>query len=273
MNHLNQKKLEDTAKVYEEMLVPALFQEWADRLATTEEIKSSHKILDVACGTGVLTRTVNKTLSNGSITGLDPNPGMLTVARQVAPDIDWRQGTAEEIPFREETFDVVLSQFGLMLFSSPKAGLLEMKRVLKTNGWVIVAVFDSIDNIPAYEIMANLFERNASKPVGEALRGPFSMGDTAKLNSMFADAGLHNLKITTHKGFARFSSPRHMVLSDVQGWFPFAQIHLDKDTIESIVRQAETELKPFISSDGSLEFETSVHIIKSQKLNFPITTE
>lgn len=60
MDNLTQKELEKTATAYEELLVPALFQQWADRLAKTDEIKPFHKVLDVACGTGVLTRAVAK---------------------------------------------------------------------------------------------------------------------------------------------------------------------------------------------------------------------
>ena len=265
MDHLSQELSENTAKVYEEMLVPALFREWAVRLAKAEEIEPFHNILDVACGTGVLTREVNKKLTEGSITGLDPNPGMLSVAKQNAPDITWHLGTAEEIPFSEENFDVVISQFGLMLFSSPKTGLVEMKRVLTPNGWLIVAVFDSINRMPAYQKMADIFEKTVSKPVGEALRAPFSLGDTSKIRFLFSEAGLDNVEITTQKGLARFLSPRHMVLSDVQGWFPFAGIYLDQSTIESIVRQAEIQLEPYITSEGALEFETSVHVIKARK--------
>lgn len=265
MDNLSQKQLEETASVYEELLVPALFQGWADRLAKSDEIKPSHKVLDVACGTGVLARALATQLHDGSVTGLDPNPGMLAVARQSAPDIDWQEGSAEELPFNNECFDIVLSQFGLMLFSSPQTAIKEMKRVLKPEGHIIAAVFDSIRNIPAYEMMADLFARKVNSSVGDALRLPFSMGDTDKLYSLFSEAGLANTEITTRKVAARFSSPRHMVLSDVKGWFPFAQIHLDDLTIESVVREAESLLEPFQTPDGTVRLDVSAHIIKAHK--------
>lgn len=265
MDDLSQKQLEETATAYEELLVPALFQEWADRIAKIDEIKPSHKVLDVACGTGVLARAVARYLPESSVTGLDPNSGMLAIARRSAPNINWQQGSAEELPFGNESFDIVLSQFGLMLFSSPTTALKEMKRVLKSGGKMIVAVFDSIDNIPAYEIMAELFARKVDSSVGEALRFPFSMGDTDKLYSLFSEVGLNNTEITTQNGKARFSSPKHMVLSDVKGWFPFAEIHLDDQMIESVVQEAEDELEPFQTIDGEVQFDVSVHIIKVLK--------
>lgn len=265
MNKLTQKQLEETAEAYNELLVPALFQEWADRIAKTDEIKPSHKVLDVACGTGVLARTVATQLSESSVTGLDPNPGMLAVARRTAPNIDWQQGSAEELPFSNETFDIVLCQFGLMLFSLPKTAIHEMMRVLKKGGYMILAVFDSINNIPAYKIMADLFARKIDTSVGEALRFPFSMGDIDKLHSLFSEADLNDAEITNKKGVARFSNPRHMVLSDVKGWFPFAQIHLDDQMIESVVKEAETVLEPFRTIEGKIQFDVSVHIIKVHK--------
>lgn len=265
MDDLNQKQLEKTATAYEELLVSALFQEWADRLANMDEIKTSHKVLDVACGTGVLARAVASQLPKSSVTGLDLNPGMLAVAKKHAPAINWQQGSAEELPFGNDTFDAVLSQFGLMLFSSPKTALQEMKRVLKPGGTLIVAVFDSIEHMTAYEKMADLFARKVDRSVGEALRFPFSMGDTDQLYSLFSEVGLNDPKITTEKGVARFSSPKHMVLSDVKGWFPFAQIHLDDQMIESIIEEAETVLEPFKTADGEVQFELSVHIIKAKK--------
>lgn len=265
MDNLSHELLEKTAAAYDELLVPALFQEWADRLAQADEIKPSHKVLDLACGTGVLARSVAGQLQDGSVTGVDPNPGMLAVAKRSAPNIEWLQGSAEELPFDNDTFDIVVSQFGLMLFSSPKTALKEMKRVLKAGGYLLIAVFDSIHKMPAYEMMADLFERKVNRSVGEALRFPFSMGHTDKLYSLFWNAGLKDTEITNHKGVARFSSPRHMVLSDVRGWFPFAQIHLDDQTVESIAREAESVLNPFLTSDGRVQFEVSVHIIKAYK--------
>lgn len=190
---------------------------------------------------------------------------MLAIAKRNASDIDWTQGSAEDLPFNNESFDIVLSQFGLMLFSSPKTALKEMKRILKPGGHMIVAVFDSIYNLPAYEIMADLFARKVNSSVGEALRFPFSMGDTDKLYSLFSEAGLREIAITNQKGMARFSSPRHMVLSDIKGWFPFAQIHLDNQTIESVVREAENVLKPFQNNYGEVQFDVSVHVVKAYK--------
>jgi ubiquinone/menaquinone biosynthesis C-methylase UbiE len=108
----------DAAKAYEALMVPALFGEWASRVADAAAIQSGQSVLDVACGTGVLAREIaSRTGATGHVTGLDPNAGMLEVARQITPDLEWRQGRAESLPFPDQTFDRVVSQFGLMFFA------------------------------------------------------------------------------------------------------------------------------------------------------------
>lgn len=72
------------------------------------------------------------------------NPGMLSVAARTAPDIEWRQGAAESLPYPDETFDSVVNQFGLMFFTHRRAALQEMVRVLVPGGRLAVAVFDSL---------------------------------------------------------------------------------------------------------------------------------
>ncbi len=125
----------DAAAVYEEFFVPALFQEWAYRVADAVPLRPGDRVLDVACGTGVLARAVAARVSpGGSVAGLDMNPGMLTVAGRVAPAIAWRQGAAESLPYADASFDAVVSQFGLMFFADRQTALREMMRVLAPGG-------------------------------------------------------------------------------------------------------------------------------------------
>lgn len=266
MSELSVEELEKVAAAYEQLLVPALFEEWTNWLADAAEIRRGQHVLDVACGTGILARTVaDRVGPSGSVSGVDINSAMLAVAKRISPEIDWREGSAEALPYEDESFDAVVSQFGLMLFSSPETALREMMRVLKTGGNLAVAVFGSLDNLPAYAAIADVYERLVDKAVGGALRVPFSMGDTDELASRFAAAGISMAVITSHEGPARFPSVRNMVLSDVRGWFPFAQIHLDEPTIEAVVQEAEKVLEPFRTADGAVEFRVPVHIITATK--------
>ena len=106
------------AKACEEFFVPALFGEWAPRLAAIAQIQAGNHVLDVACGTGVLAReAASRVGPSGFVAGVDPSPGMLAVARALAPRIGWREAKAEALPYPDQCFDAVVSQFGLMFFT------------------------------------------------------------------------------------------------------------------------------------------------------------
>ncbi len=266
MDDLSLQELEQVAEAYERLLAPALFQAWTGRLADAANIGAGQQVLDVACGTGILARTLAERVGeNGSVSGLDINPGMLAVARRSSPAIDWRQGPAEALPYASDTFDAVASQFGLMLFADPEAALREMRRVLKPGGSLSVAVFDAIDHFPPYAAMADVYERVVGSDVGNALRFPFSMGDRHRLAALFASAGIDSARITEQEGMASFPSVRGMVLADVKGWFPFAGIQLDDRTIDAVVCEAETALGPFRTDAGAVAFRVPVQLVAATK--------
>src|SRR5262245_6199314 len=105
------------------------------RLADAVRIRPGERVLDVACGTGVLARqAASRVGSEGSVAGVDPSPGMLAVAKRLAPAIAWRQGTAEALPFEDGSFDAVVSQFGMMFFADRGRAIREMLRVLIPGG-------------------------------------------------------------------------------------------------------------------------------------------
>lgn len=266
MSELSLQELTKTAAVYEELFVPTLFQGWASQVADAAQIRPGDRVLDVACGTGVLARTAaTRVRPGGSVAGLDINPGMLSVAAQIAPELEWRQGSAESLPYEDRSFDAVVSQFGLMFFTDRRAALQEMIRVLVPGGRLAVAVFDSLDNIPAYATMVDLLDRLISRQAADGLRFPFVLGDAEELAALFTNAGIASAVIATKQGTARFPNVRSMVLADVKGWFPLAQIFLDEGQLEALIAEAERALKSFVAADGAVEFRLSAHIVTATK--------
>ena len=250
------------ATAYEELFVPALFREWAVRVADAASIRPSDRVLDVACGTGVLAREVAaRVRGNGRVAGVDLGDGMLAVAARLAPAIEWRQAPAESLPHPDRSFDAVVSQFGLMFFNDRRQALAEMRRVLVPGGRLAVAVWDGLDSMPAYAAEVELLERMAGKPAGDALRAPFLLGDPARLQTLFDDAGLRGATITTGRGTARFPSLRVMVEADLRGWLPLVGIPLPEDQILRILGEAERAMGAFVTAAGDVQFDTSVHIV------------
>ena len=107
----------EAAEVYEERFVPALFGQWAPLLVEEAGVDRGDRVLDVACGTGIVARTAaDRVGPTGSVVGVDLNEAMLIVARRVRPDLEWRQDDAAELPFEDGSFDVALCQMALMFF-------------------------------------------------------------------------------------------------------------------------------------------------------------
>ena len=252
------------AEVYEEFFVPALFEEWAPRVAAAAGIRPGHRVLDVACGTGVLAReAARRAAPGGKVEGLDRNPGMLAVARRQAPEIAWREGLAEALPYEAGAFDAVVSQFGLMFFEDRRRALEEMLRVLRPGGRLAVAVWDRLETSPGYAAMTALLQRLFGEDVAAALRAPFVLGDPGELRSLFAAAGMPDVRVVTEGGAARFPSIESWVHTDVKGW-TLADL-IDDAQYQELLRAAKAELKRFAAVDGTVAFASPAHIVSATK--------
>ena len=125
------------AEIYERHLVPRFFLPWARDLVHLVAPKPGERALDVACGTGAVTRLVAESVEpGGRVVGLDVNAGMLAVARLAvaSPNVEWREASALELPFGNGSFDIVVCQQGLQFFPDRPLALRQMRRVLRPRG-------------------------------------------------------------------------------------------------------------------------------------------
>ena len=252
------------ADIYEEFFVPALFQEWAPRLADAARLATGQRVLDVACGTGVLAREAAKRVApDGAVVGLDRNEGMLAVAQRKAPAVTWKAGLAESLPFPDRGFDAVVSQFSQMFFEDRAKALREMGRVLKPGGRMAVAVWDALETSPGYAAMAALLQRLFGQRIASELHAPFSLGDRGALRALFGEAGIADIEIRTEVGKARFPSIEAWVRTDVKGW-TLADL-IDDDQYRLLQREAATALLPYAKSDGQVVFDGPAHIVSARK--------
>src|SRR5215203_942256 len=149
----------NAAEVYERQLVPVMLAPWAPKLIDLAEVRPGAHVLDVARGTGVVTRLAAERVgSTGRVVGLDINTAMLSVARQLGPiggaTVEWLEASALEIPLPDSSFDVVLCQHGLQQFPNRPAALQEMRRVLARDGRLALCVWSRIQGSPGMAALA-----------------------------------------------------------------------------------------------------------------------
>jgi len=254
------------AEAYEGLYVPALFEQWAARVLDSISVQAGHRVLDIACGTGVLAREAAARVgSTGSVAGVDPDPGMLAIAGRMTPAVDWQPGSAESLPFPDQSFDAVVSQFGLMYFPDRPGSVAEMLRVLIPGGKLSVAVWDHLENSEPYPQMVDLLRRLAGQASADALSAPFVLGDKGELAALFEAAGTTDVSVTTHTGTARFPSTRKTIEADLRGWLPVMGVHLEEALIQEILAQADNVLQKYVTDEGQVVFDSPAHIVTGVK--------
>jgi SAM-dependent methyltransferase len=252
------------AVAYEKDFVPAIFEQWPPVLAEIAHIRPGDRVLDVACGTGVLTReAASRVGPTGRVTGLDLNEGMLAVARRLRPEINWRQGDAAKLPFDDSVFDVAVSQFALMFFPDQVAALREMWRVLTPHGRLAVAVCAPITHSKGYAAFAQMLRREAGSGAAAMVEGYFAHGDEAGLLELCKAAGIAGARILTREGWARFPSIGEMVRIEIKG-SPLGAL-VDEAGYQAVLKAARQELRDFCDAQGRVSMRMDATIVAAGK--------
>jgi SAM-dependent methyltransferase len=202
--------------------------------------------------------------ANGSATGLDLNPVMLSGARRKAARIDWHEGRAEALPFDAAAFDAGGSQVGLMFFDDRPGAVREMMRVLKPGRRMVVAVCSAVEESPGYGLLAEMLERLFGKRIAEAFRAPFILGDSARLRSICAEAGLTSANIERREGRVRFDSVDAMIATKRACVWTLGGM-LDEAQFTRLREAARVEFAHLAGPDGHVAFAMPALIITAKK--------
>lgn len=249
------------AEAYESKFVPALFAEWAPRVLDAAGIMAGQRVLDVACGTGIVARTaVDRVGPEGHVAGVDVNDAMLTVARRVGPGIDYRQGDAASLPFPDGSFDAVVCQMALMFFPDRVRAMTEMRRVARPGGIVAVAVPASLPSQPAYDPFVRMVARHAGPAAMSILSAYWICGDLNELAALVQSAGLRVETTRTVTGTARFASVDDFVSTEISST-PLGE-RLTEETYACIRDDARDVLRGFERTAG-LEVPLVGHIVSA----------
>ncbi|MGH0035674.1 MAG: class I SAM-dependent methyltransferase [Myxococcota bacterium] len=260
MSEAREWRLDDAAAEYfEAHFVPAIFATWAPILVDACAVSQGQRVLDVACGTGIVARVASDCLGGvGEVTGLDLNPSMIKVARRLRPDLDWREGDATEMPFPDASFDAVLCQAGLMFFPDPIAALREMRRVLAPDGQLAIHVWGASEG---YELTAELLDKTAGKEIANIFRAPFSMAHSSLLPELLAKAGFDAPRSKTYEEPARFPSIEAFLRTEVDGWVLKGRVDID-----ALIPGARERLEPYVGTDGGVAIPMAGHVATCSKI-------
>jgi SAM-dependent methyltransferase len=167
---------DNSAEAYERYLVPAIFTGFADELV--EDVSPGTRVLDVACGTGIVARRA--AARGATVVGVDLNAGMLEVARAAEPAIEWIEADAAALPLPTAAFDRVFCHQGLQFFPDPAAAVAEMRRVLAPGGTLTVSVWRAIEFNAIYAVLADLVGPDDAA----IMRSPFAGPDADALRAL-----------------------------------------------------------------------------------------
>ena len=206
---------------YDRYLGPILFHRYADDLASRLAVVDSMRVLEVACGTGIVSeRLAARLAGRGTLVATDLNEPMLAHARSARAglaNVEWRQADATSLPFADRSFDAVVCQFGLMFFPDKGAGVRQAFRVLKPGGRYLFNLWDAIERNEvtkiAHETTAGFFPGDPP----QFYTVPFSMHDPAVGRALLADAGFVEVELARVETVGESPSAAEVAMGLIDG--------------------------------------------------------
>jgi ubiquinone/menaquinone biosynthesis C-methylase UbiE len=250
-------------ELFERYLVPAVTAPWAADLVAAADPPPGARVLDVACGTGIVARLAAERVGpTGHVVGLDLNPGMLAVARGLPPlpgaPITWQHASAVALPFPAATFDVVLCQQGLQFFPDRPAALREMHRVLAPGGQLALSVYSAIAQNPATQALADALARHGAPQAAAIKRVEHALADA--LHVLLTEAGFRDVAVRTATLTVRLPSPQAYVQIQLTAT-PLTAVAgtLDDTTRAALVQEVGLALRSYLGETG-LAFPQEAHV-------------
>jgi SAM-dependent methyltransferase len=254
----------EAAQGYEQYFVPAIFDQWPPRIIESAGVGSDDNVLEVGCGTGVLAREVVKRVGpNGAVTGLDLSESMLGVARELCPDVDFRQGNAMSLPFDDKSFDVAIASFVLMFVPDPVLAVSELWRVLKPGGRVVITVWEALGGNPVYAGLVDIAKRRIDDAAGSSLAWPFALGENGKLEEICGSAGVADVAISAHDGRAKFPSLDGFVKTEIQSWVLADSV--DEENLNAVAADAQERFADYCDNSGAVNIPLNAIMATAKK--------
>ncbi len=255
------------AEVYERYNVPRFFLPWARDLVDLVAARAGERALDVACGTGAVTRLLAERVDpGGRVVGLDVNAGMIAVARSLVTrrSVEWREASVLDLPFDGGSFDLVVCQQGLQFFPDRPLALRQMRRVLVPGGRLGVSCWRTSAESPAYAAI----ERGLARRLGSE-RGqlpPFALSDGGQLQKLVEAAGFREIQVHSKTKMVHWPSTNVFVRATAAAApTMLGSLAEQGDAVLSeIVAEVEAEIQPFRQRDGGIRFPMGNNLLTAR---------
>jgi ubiquinone/menaquinone biosynthesis C-methylase UbiE len=238
-------------RMYERSLVEPLFRPWAEALLARADLAAGMRVIDVACGTGIVARLAHQRLrGNGRVVGIDVSAPMLEVAREIEPDVDWREGDAAALPVHgDERFERAFCQQGLQFFTKRQIAARELRRVLAPNGVLLAAVWLPAETMPVFDVL----QRTAERHLGPIRDQRYAFGDAAALAELLTGAGFADVRVEMQRLVCRFNDGAEFVRMNTMALIGMSDSKLGDarrdDLLETIAAESMQAVRPFLDGD------------------------
>jgi ubiquinone/menaquinone biosynthesis C-methylase UbiE len=255
------------AEIYERHSVPRFGLMWARDLVSLVAPASGDRALDIACGTGAVTRLVaDQVAPSGHVVGVDLDADMLAVGRTVVrrPNVVWLQAEALKLPFEQGVFDLVFCQQGLQFFSDRLQALREMRRVLRPGGSLGISCWRSADDSPPYAAIQRSLERRLGRELRALPR--FALSDGVQLQRLIEEAGFREVRVHCRTMLVEWPSTDLFVRAITAGapTMMGALGEQDDAALSAISAEVETEMHAFLRESGTLRFPMGNHHVTAR---------
>lgn len=253
---------------YDELMVPLFFRPYAVELVRRAQQTSPRRILETAAGTGIVTQALHEAFPQAELTATDLSQPMLELARQRVASADVRvvAANAQELPFKDASFDLLVCQFGAMFFPNKIGGHSEARRVLRDGGIYLLAIWDRIERNPlsaaAQQVLIEMFPDDPPLFMRE---GPFSYSDPSQIVGDLHVAGFRTVELETIELRSRSPSAHDAATALCQGTPMGIEVNeRAPGSLDRIFAAVERSLQKFEGPNG-IDTPMSAHIVTATK--------
>jgi ubiquinone/menaquinone biosynthesis C-methylase UbiE len=253
-------------EAYERYMVPIHCLALADDLLDRVHVRPRERVLDVACGTGIVSRNAAQRVGPlGHVTGIELNPTMLEVARHAATyfdQIEFVEGDALALPVEDGHFDVAVCQQAIMFIPDREQAIREMHRALKPGGRVGLNVFRTPEHVPSFAYLIEALDTHAGAEIADFMRAPFVMESVEQMRSLFAQAGFEDIEVTIRVDELRYPSVEHLVRYETLN-IPNPEVH--EDAVQNALVQEMEQLAAAYVDDHGVVFPVQQFMVVARR--------